>query len=320
MSIIPTPAKAMLLLTILAAASSIASTLTSMASETFLANIDPRLQGRASGWAQGGNFAGAGLGGGTGLWLATHVHAQWVSGGVLGLICMACAIPLLFMTESDRTHARPTMRETFSEVARDVWSVVRKRAGLLVVVLMLLPIGSGGASTVMTAKYGEWHASADLVAFVGGWMSGLVSGVAAVVAGYFVDRMDRRTAYCLFGATIAIVLGVTAYAPRTPVVWAISSLVYGAVIAMTYSAYSAVVLEVIGKGAAATKFNLMASAANVPVSYMVLVDTHLHDSFGTNWMFFGESALSIAAGLLFALLVVSTRRWRPSPTADAPLP
>ena len=35
-----------------------------------------------------------------------------------------------------------------------------------------------------------------------------------------------------------------------------------------YAAYSAVVLEVIGRGAAATKFNLMASVANVPVTFM----------------------------------------------------
>ncbi len=310
MSMIRTPMAAMPLLSGLVIVSSIASSFTSMASETFMANLDPHLQGRASGWSQAGNFAGGGLGGGLGLVLAQHVQAQWVSGAALGLLCIACAAPLLWLTEVTRTHMRVKLHETLREVLRDVWSVVRTRAGLLVIVLMLLPLGSGGAGGIMTVTAREWRVNGDLVALVGGVGSGLVSIGGALLGGYVCDLMDRRTAYCLFGCLVLPVLVATAFAPRTPMVWVASSLAYGAVIAACYAAYSAVVLEVIGQGAAATKFNFMASVSNVPVTVMPIVDGVLHDKAGANAMFFGESALSVAAALLFGLLVLASRPWR----------
>jgi PAT family beta-lactamase induction signal transducer AmpG len=315
MSVIPAPAKAMPLLCTLVVLSSAASTFASMASETFMANLPGADQAKASGWAQAGNFAGGGLGGGLGLYLAQHVHAQWVSGAALGVFCMVCALPLMLLTTQIRTHMRETMRETMGEVFRDVWHVVRARAGLLVILLMLLPLGSGGAAVTMTSKAGEWRVNGDLVASVGGVMSGVASAVAAVAAGYLMGRLDRRTVYCIFGAMVGLVLIPTAFAPRTPMTWIISTLGYAAVIAACYTAYSAVVLEAIGQGAAATKFNLIASVSNVPVLYMPLVDGWLHDRHGTNAMFFGETAISIAAALFFGAVVVATRRWRPMPAA-----
>jgi PAT family beta-lactamase induction signal transducer AmpG len=317
MSVIPAPAKAMALLGALVMVSSVASTFTSMASETFMANLAADQQAKASGWSQAGNFAGGGLGGALGLYLAEHVKAQWVSGAALGVFCMVCALPLLWLTAQTRTHMRPTLHETMGEVARDVWHVVRARAGLLVILLMLLPLGSGGAATTMTAKAGEWRVGADLVESVGGVMSGLVSAIAAVAGGYLMGRLDRRTVYCIFGMMVGLVLIPTAFAPRTPMTWIVSSLGYAAIIAACYTAYSAVVLEAIGKGAAATKFNLMASVSNVPVLYMPLVDGWLHDTHGTNAMFFGETAISIAAALFFGAVVVGTRRWRPAVNSSA---
>jgi hypothetical protein len=323
MSIIPTPAKAMALMTPLIIISSATSTFCSMSAESFMANLPARDQAKASGWAQAGNFAGGGLGGGLGLYLAQHVQAQWVSGAALGVFSVVCCVPLLLLRTEVRTHLRPTLHETIGEVGRDVWHVVRSRAGLLVILLMLLPLGSGGASVIMTAEAKpEWNVGPDIVASVGGVLSGVVSAIAAVAGGYLMGRLNRWTVYCLFGVAVGLVLIPTALAPRTPAAWIWSSLGYAAVIAACYTAYSAVVLEAIGQGAAATKFNLMASVSNIPVFYMPLIDAALHDRFGANAMFFGETSISIAAALVFGLVVVATRRWRPMPgiAAGAPLP
>jgi MFS transporter, PAT family, beta-lactamase induction signal transducer AmpG len=311
MSLIQSPASAMPLLSGLVMVSSIASTLCSMSTETFMANLGGRQQGRASGWSQAGNFAGTGVGGGLALYLAQHVHAQWVSGAVTAAVCLACALPLLLIDEPER-HGRPTLRETFGEVIRDVWSVASKRSGILVIFLMLLPIGSGMMLWNSTAP--EWKVSAELVALTGGVINGVISGLAALAGGYVCDLMDRRLAYCLFGALVAPVLVLTVFLPRTPEVWVIASLTYQALVAACYSAYSAVTLEVIGGGAAATKFNLMASAGNVPITIMPLVDGTLHDRYGTAAMFYGEAALSVAAALLFGLVVLV---WRPKKTQAA---
>jgi len=311
MSLIPTPASAMALLGALVVLSSIASSLCSMTTETFMANLGDHRQGRAAGWYQAGYFAGTGVGGGLALYLAQTVQAQWVSGAVTAAVCLACALPLQLVDEPMRA-GKPTLRETFGDLIRDVWSVVSKRRGILVIFLMLLPIGSGQMLWNSTAP--EWKVSAEFVALTGGVISGVISGVAALAAGYVCDMMDRRLAYCLFGALVAPLLLLTAFLPRTPQVWVVASLAYQAIIAASYSAYSAVVLEVIGKGAAATKFNLMASVANVPITIMPLIDGLLHDRHGTNAMFYGEAALSVAAALLFGLVILV---WRPRRAAPA---
>jgi len=306
MSVIPQAASTIPVLSALAMVSSVASSLCGMTADSFLAHFDVRQQGRASGWYQAGNFAGQGVGGGIGLYLAQHVQAQWVSGAGLGLLCVACAAVLPLVPAVPRL-VRPSIAATLMQVLREVWAVIRSRAGLLVIFLMLLPIGSGGLGS-WSQVASEWKVSADTVALTGGVVAGVVSGVAALLGGYVCDWMDRRTAYCLFGVLIAVELVITAWLPRTPATWIGASLLYQALVATCYAAYSAVVLEVIGRGAAATKFNLMASVANVPVAFMPVVDGVLHDRHGTNAMFYGEAALSVAAAVVFGVVVMASGR------------
>jgi MFS family permease len=306
MSAVPQPAGAMPVLFALAIISSIASSFCGMTADSFLAHFDASQQGRASGWAQAGNFAGQGVGGGIALYLAQHVQAQWVSGAALGALCVACAAVLPLVPNVPRL-VRPTIAATMLEVVREVWAVVKSRAGLLVIILMLLPIGSGGLGT-WSSFANEYKVSGDTVALTGGLIAGVASGLAALVGGYVCDWTDRRTAYCLFGLLIAVEVVLVVWLPRTVGVWIGASVLYQALLGACYAAYSAVVLEVIGRGAAATKFNLMASVANVPVTYMPVVDGLLHDRLGTNAMFYGEAGLCAAAAVLFGLLVMV---WRP---------
>jgi MFS family permease len=281
MGVIPAPARAMPLLGLLVVVSSVASTFVSMASEVFMAHgtADER-KGAVSGWSQAGNLGGVGLGGGLGLYLSQHVAAP----------CLA----------------------SLGQVARDAWGVARSRAGFLVLVLMVLPIGSGGAQQLWSAVAGDWAAGADTVALVNGLLGGIASIFGAVAAGFALDRLDRRTAYCGFGLALAAVAAAMALAPRTPVMFVVFTLLYAAVLSASYAAYSAAVLEAIGKGAAATKFNLLAAISNIPIAVMTGVDGRLHDKGGANAMLYGEAGVAVVAVLGFALFAEATRnRSRP---------
>jgi MFS family permease len=316
MSLLPLSPASMALLSVLVFISSAASSFISMSTEVLIAGLEPSLHGRASGWAQAGNLGGSGLGGGLALILAERVHPAWISGAASGVLCVACAAALPLFAESPRTHVRPNLRTTLFEVGRDVWSLARSRGGLLVILLMLLPLGSGGAGVVLNAVAArEWHVSADLAAGVGGLGSGLIAIPAALVGGLLCDVMDRRLCYCLLGCAVVPILTAAVFLPRTPLCWTAVSLAYAAVGAACFGAFMAVVLEVIGEGAAATKFNLMASISNAPAALMPVVEGFLHDRGGSNLMFWGESVLSLAAALLFGLVVWATRRRGPAETA-----
>ena len=299
----PATRAALPLLTLLVVIASIASTFTSMASETMMASLHDDLKGAASGWGQAGNFAGLGLGGGLGLFLVQNVSPSWVSGAALAALCMACALGLFFVAEPDRLHTRPNILLTLVQVLKDVWTTLKSRLGLLCGLIMLLPIGTSAASNLWAGIAGDWSAGAKTVELSQGALAGVLTAVGCIAGGYACDKLDRKTAYCLFGILVSVSLVAMALAPRTPSMFVVFTLSYAVITGACYAAYSAVVLEAIGHGAAATKFNLMASIANVPVLLMTQGDGWLHDRGGANLMLYGEAACGVVAVLFFGVIV-----------------
>ncbi len=309
MSELPATAREVPLLTSLAIVSSVASTLISMSTEIFMTQaVSADMRGRASGWAQAGNMGGGGVGGGIGLLLAQHFTQAWVSGATLAAICLLCWAGVFIVPRAQRERARPHYFADLVGVARDVWEVARSRMGYLALIIMVLPIASGGAPWPAIA--GEWHTGADTVAFINGMIGGLVTALGALIGGYLCDRMDAKFAYCFFGLLSGVVAATMVWAPRTPAVFVIFTLAYGFFVGSGYAAYSAIVLEAIGKKSAATNFNLMSALSNVPIAAMASFDGWAHDRFGTNAMLYGELLLPLATIAVFALFVAATRSRR----------
>jgi predicted MFS family arabinose efflux permease len=135
----------------------------------------------------------------------------------------------------------------------------------------------------------------------------MASIVGALLAGYICDRMDLKKAYSMFGILVGLVAVAMIALPRSPSVFVGGVLAYQAMVGMAYTGYAAIVLEAIGKKSPATNWNLMAALSNIPIALMSQVDGHVHDSFGTNAMLFGELAFPAVAIALFWLFVLITR-------------
>ena len=287
--------------------SSVASTFISMATEIFMANqVPPELRGRASGWSQAGNLGGAGIGGGVGLLLAENVSATWVSGAVLAGVCFACWGATLFLPRLVKVGLQGVNYVAhLKEVLVNVWQVARSRIGYLALIIMILPIGSGGVP--WSAIAGEWNAGANTVATVNGVLGGVASIIGALVAGYICDRMDLKKAYSMFGILVGLVAVSLIGLPRTQAVFVGGVLAYQAMVGMAYTGYAAIVLEAIGKKSPATNWNLMAALSNSPIALMSQIDGHVHDAYGTDMMLLGELVLPAAALALFWGFVFLTR-------------
>lgn len=308
MSMVHAVAGGIPLLSILIVISSIASTLVSMSTEIFMAHFVPvAAQGRASGWGQAGNLGGSGIGGGIGLLLAENVAMPWVSGLVLALVCIGCWAAVTMLPPAPRGHRQARYLDSLKAVVIDVWSVARSRLGYLALIIMLLPIASGGAQGLWSAIAKEWGAGANLVAAVNGVGGGLVMAAGCLLGGYVCDKLDNKMAYALFGIGAGIVAVLMGWAPRSPTVFVVGTLAYALAIGMGYAAYNAIVLEAIGKGSAATKFNLLAAISNIPIAAMTEFDGWLHDKSGTMAMLYGELWLPAVTIAAFGLFVVATR-------------
>ncbi|HYD78649.1 MAG TPA: MFS transporter [Paucimonas sp.] len=296
-------------LTAIVLVSNVGATFLSMAVEALMAHATPdQEKGRAAGWFQAGNLGGVGLGGGAGLWLAEHVAIGWLPGAALGTVCALCCCGLLFVGEPHATHRRHGLAHNVLEVGRDLWTVARSRLGYLGLLICFLPIGSGAASNLWSAIAGDWQASADTVAMVNGVLGGLVSAAGCIVGGFICDRIDRKHAYVLFGALMALCAIGMGLAPRTPATYVGFVMLYAFVTGFAYAGFSAVVLEAIGTGAAATKYSLFASLSNMPIAYMTAINGMTHARFGAANMLYIEAAIGFAALMLFLAVARLSRR------------
>jgi MFS family permease len=279
----------------------LSTTFLGMAIESLLAYCAPEdKKGNASGWFQAGNLGGSGIGGGLALVLAEQYHAPAVASCAVGLLCLLCAMALVALPTPPRMARKPGFVSGAVTPLKDLWEVVRHRAGLLALILCFLPVGSGAAPFAAIAD--EWHASADTVALVTGLFSGLISAVGCLLGGWACDRMDRKKAYVWFGILQGASAVAMALLPRNQPMYIVWALVYTFTQGLSYAAFSAFVLEAIGKGAAATKYNALAALSNIPIYYMTTLDGWTHDRWGSAKMLFIEAGLAMASAVFFALL------------------
>jgi MFS family permease len=315
--IVPVKAASLPLLTIVILVSNFAVTFLGMATDSLMAYATPaELKGRAGGWFQAGNLGGAGIGGGVGLWLAQRLPAQWMACAILAGACLLCCLALWFLPEPKSTIRETTLRKTFANLFRDVWSVAKSRRGFLALFLCFLPIGSGAASNLWSAVAGDWCATADTVALVTGVLGGVLSGAGCLLGGWICDRMDRKAGYVLYGVLQAACAVGMAFAPRSQPMYIFWTCLYAVITGLTYAGFTAFVLEAIGTGAAATKYNVFASLSNAPIYYMTLIDGWAYTRRGATGMLNTEAAICILGMVLFVAMVAVVNKLKPA-TANA---
>ena len=309
MGAVPAEAAWLSMLAAVVLVANVGNTFVCMGAEGLMAYAtDETRKGRAAGWYQAGNLGGYGVGGGAALWLAQDLPRPWMAGACLGVACALCCAALLFVPEVRRAHRLPGIARNLLDVGRDLWAVARARRGFLGLLICFLPIGTGAASNLFAALADDWHATVHTVELVTGVANGVVSAVGCLVGGYLCDRMDRKTSYALYGVLQALCAVAMALAPRTESMYIVFTLAYALITGLTYAGFSAVVLEAIGRGAAATKYNVFASLSNIPIAYMTVVDGWARTRWNEGAMLYIEATIGIAALLLFVAVASNTRR------------
>jgi PAT family beta-lactamase induction signal transducer AmpG len=296
-------------ITTLVFVNSVATTFLAMATESLMASATTLTEkGSAGGWYQAGNLGGAGIGGGAALWLAQYSSHVWLPGGAMAALFLSCCGALPFLREAEASHRGMRYFQSLKGVLQDVWVTARSRAGFLALLICFLPIGSGAAGGLWAAVAKDWHASADTVALVNGVLGGVVSAIGCVIGGYWCDRMDRKFAYALFGVLLSAAALAMAAAARSQAMFIVFTLLYALVQGFNYAAFSAVVLEAIGRGAAATKYNLYASLANMPIAWLTIVDGWAYGRWHDNGMLLADALAGLLGVAFFAGVVTAARR------------
>jgi len=296
------------LLSLLVLLTSVAGTFLAFATEGLMVHNTPdALRGRAAGWFQSGNQFGQTAGGGVGLWLMIHVPSPWMAGLILAAIVCACAAVLPLLHEPERLLTNASVATRATDALRNLNLMIRSRAGRIVLLLAILPIGTGAAQFLFGSLGAEWHAPADTVSAVLGLGGGLAIVAGCIAGGWLADHLHKPAAYavsCGLGLAACVVMALS---PRTATGYATSTLFYTFTLGMVAASFTGMVLAIVGNAAAATKINLF-FALNTLFSFgMLRVDGWSHDAWGANGMLFTEALVGVVALAVFVAVVSRVR-------------
>jgi MFS transporter, PAT family, beta-lactamase induction signal transducer AmpG len=301
--IAPWDAASVPLLTALAFVSSSGAAIAAVAAKGLMAYDVPTAQlGSASGfYTAGGIFAKAVGGAGT-LWLLTHFSGRTLAAS-LSVGCAALAGAAILMALPGRPVPLRDLPEKLRHALADLWTFVRRREGVIIAVLCVIPFGAGTEAGLIGAIAHEWTVTPDQLASFSVF-GAATSIIGAIFAGWLSTRVGPWKVYVLLGWTMIALILCFAFAPRTAVYFLVVELFYRALASGCYAALLGIVMTAIGKGAASTKAAGMWSLANFAVAYPALLEGSIHDSVGTRAMLLTDAALG-AAG--FAMLLVASR-------------
>ena len=84
------------------------------------------------------------------------------------------------------------------------------------------------------------------------------------------------------------------------------TLLYSFIQGFNYASFTAVVLEAIGKGAAATKYNIFAALSNFPIQYVGLLDGWAYERWHTNGFLAMDAVTGLVGVAVFYAVFIAT--------------
>lgn len=285
------------------AAGAVVNSIVGMAVESLMAAATPvEQQGKVGGWFQVGNLGGNGVGGGIGLVLLERLDHPWMAGTALGISFLLCGLALRFLPSPDAHRREGGVAGALRGVASDIGGLAKSKGGLLAAILCFLPVGTGAASGVLTqAKVAaSWGAGSDQVAILQGVLAGVIMAAGCLAGGWICDRLHPRRAYVAAGLLLAgLALGMS-LSPHNIAMFIGWSMAYNFGVGIAYTAFTATVLNAMGQGSAATKYNLYASLSNFPIWWLGLLLAWVAENHDANRMLQAEAVLGVVGVLGFA--------------------
>lgn len=329
------------LMTIIIFINGLSTTFIGMCTEALMAKLTPPEQrGAAGGWSQAGNLGGATIGG-LGLIIADNSAYDWMPFVIVGGLLLACSAVLSFVKEPPPPQPRPRFVTSLRLLGRDIRDLLTdpvregklqpkwllgfppvllytlSGAGILSISLCLMPIGSGGAQNLFSVMGSDWGVSEGWISIFNGFGSGIAAIFGSLAGGFLSTKMDKRRAYAVAGVILALFTFGMAVSPRTFYFYAGGVLTYSFALGMCYSTFTAFVLDIIGHTGGATKYNLFASLANMPIYTMALVDGWVATKYGRTSMLWIDGLAGVAGAVVLMLVVtvLRARRLDPPPAA-----
>jgi PAT family beta-lactamase induction signal transducer AmpG len=195
--------------------------------------------------------------------------------------------------------------ESFAQFNREIWTLMRRREVVVVLLLFLSPCSSFALTNLLGGLGDDFHASARAVSLDGGVGAFFPGLIGCFLFPIVAKRLPLRFFYLANGIAGSIFTLSLIVLPHGP--WTFGIAVFGEFLfqAVAFAIQIGIVFEAIGANnpLAATTFSFLTAATNVPVTYMMAADGHAYSVGGVTGTFAIDASLGIAACLLAGILL-----------------
>src|SRR3954454_15193692 len=128
--------------------------------------ITPRDEdkGRAGGFYMAGNVGGTGILGALAIWLGDHFSPR-AAGITIALIVLASAVGALTLREPKGEDLAAdwlkALGRRITDIARDLWTMVKSREGITGLIICAAPVGCGALTNLFSALAPAYRAPAE---------------------------------------------------------------------------------------------------------------------------------------------------------------
>ena len=262
-------------------------------------------RGKVGGWINAANLGGGALGSMVIMWSAAHLTFRML-GLMIALAVIASALVFLCFPEP----AKPALglRQIFGGTFRSVVQTSRQPQVLTGFLIFLAPASCVAAINLFASLGHDFHTSAERVVWVTGAGAAAASALGSIMGGYIADRVDRGMLYLIGGALAGLCALAVAWTLHTQAAFTAGVLVYNGIAGITYAAFSAWSLQLVGIGnpTAATQLGLFAPSTNGAIVYMTWADGQGYHLFGVKGLFLVDGLASLGAAIPLLLFL----RWR----------
>jgi PAT family beta-lactamase induction signal transducer AmpG len=281
--------------------------------------ISSEEENRLSVWITVGNIGGGGaMAAATGELVRNFSPAM--AALLLGAVIMlpTAVFPWMQAPGPDRCLARESFPQFFSEVV----SLLKRREVLIAIVLFVAPAATFSLTNFLAGLGNDFHASGHFVGLVGG-TGVLLGGIAGCFIFPLIDRLlPLRFLYLCVGAVGSIFTLALILLPHTPAAFAVALIGENVFQALVITVMIAIAFETIGRSnpLAATTYSLLISASNVPITYMLFIDSAGYAYHGVSGSYAADAGVSLIACLILAALLIGYARRQSSSTAPRAVP
>jgi PAT family beta-lactamase induction signal transducer AmpG len=240
---------------------------------------------RVSGFHNSGVlFAGA-LGGAGILILAQHWSRPAV--GASAALCVVLPALAVLRVDEGRPIKHPGgLVQRLRLMGKEFQSTMLCWKALPAILLLVAPLGSGAAISLLPSIAKDYGVSGSQVAWINGVSGSLLMAAGALLMGLLPLKVDVRIAFSATALINQTTLGILLLGHPRPITYLCGTLLFLLTIGATWALVTAVILKVMGPAGASggTRFALLQSVATSAVASMAWID-------GLGYKYFGPEGL-----------------------------